>query len=58
MEGQNHYIVLGIPVDASEAQIKSAYRAQMKKHHPDRNSGHPEATRNLQGNQQGVRESQ
>jgi DnaJ-class molecular chaperone len=31
----DHYRILGIPRDARLPAIKAAYRAQVKKHHPD-----------------------
>lgn len=34
--GPDPYKVLGVEADASEAEIKSAYRALMREHHPDR----------------------
>lgn len=34
---QNHYLVLGIAVDASERDIKTAYRKLALKYHPDKN---------------------
>ena len=45
MKGQDYYSVLGIPADASQAEIKAAYRVQIKRHHPDMNPGDPGATR-------------
>lgn len=33
--GNNYYIILGIRGDATEEEIKSAYRREAKKHHPD-----------------------
>ncbi|KAG1679247.1 hypothetical protein FOA52_009276 [Chlamydomonas sp. UWO 241] len=36
---QKYYDVLGIAPDATEAQIKKAYRKQALKYHPDRNPG-------------------
>lgn len=35
----NHYEVLGVRPDATETQIKEAYRIQAMKWHPDRHSG-------------------
>jgi hypothetical protein len=35
-DSNNLYKVLGVPMNATERQIKSAYRNLAKKHHPDR----------------------
>lgn len=37
------YEVLGVPRNASEAEIKRAFRELTKRHHPDRNPGDPNA---------------
>lgn len=37
------YQVLGVKRDATEAEIRTAYRKLAKKHHPDLNPGKPEA---------------
>lgn len=36
---RNHYLLLGIPPEASQQQIKTAYRSLAKRLHPDRNGG-------------------
>ena len=42
------YKVLGVSPDASDEEIKAAYRAMARKYHPDRNPNNPEATRKMQ----------
>ncbi|ORY19451.1 hypothetical protein BCR34DRAFT_595417 [Clohesyomyces aquaticus] len=37
------YDVLGVPPDATEAQLKSAYKKGALKHHPDKNAHNPDA---------------
>ena len=44
----NHYETLGVPKDASEAEIKKAYRGLSLKHHPDRNQNSEEAKKKFQ----------
>ena len=42
MEFKDYYQVLGVPRDADEKQIKSAYRKLARKYHPDANTGEPD----------------
>src|SRR5690242_11955532 len=43
MEYQDYYAILGVPRDASEKEIRSAYRKLARQYHPDLNPGDNEA---------------
>ncbi|MFH0811649.1 MAG: DnaJ domain-containing protein [Pseudomonadota bacterium] len=43
MVKKNYYNILGVEKDASEEEIKKAYRKLALLHHPDRNSGNEDA---------------
>lgn len=42
------YSVLGVSPDASDSEVRAAYRRQVKLHHPDHNGGSPEAARRFE----------
>ena len=42
-EKRDYYEVLGVAREASDDDIRKAYRQAALKHHPDRNQGNPEA---------------
>jgi len=52
MANDDYYEILGVPRDASEEQIKRAYRRLAKQYHPDRNPGDPAAERKFKQVQQ------
>ncbi|MBM3948507.1 MAG: J domain-containing protein [SAR202 cluster bacterium] len=45
----NYYDILGVPRDASDKDIRQAYRKLARKHHPDLNKGSKEAERVFKG---------
>ena len=40
---QDYYAILGVPQDAGQDEIKSAFRRLARKYHPDVNKDDPEA---------------
>jgi curved DNA-binding protein CbpA len=45
---RNYYIILGVDSDATQDQIKSAYRRKAKQSHPDRHEGSSKPFRDVQ----------
>jgi curved DNA-binding protein CbpA len=44
----NPYEILGVKPDASDAEVRAAYRRLVQLHHPDHNGGSAEATRRFE----------
>jgi DnaJ-class molecular chaperone len=42
------YLILGLPEDASDATLRSAYRRLVQQHHPDHNNGSAESARRFE----------
>ena len=55
MSKRDYYEVLGVDRDASEQDIKSAYRKLALKYHPDANPGDHDRRGTLQGSGRGLR---
>ncbi len=48
MTGRDPYQVLGVKANASDAEIRAAYRRLVQLHHPDHNAGSEEAARRFE----------
>ena len=46
--GADPYVVLGVRVDASDEEVRSAYRRLVQLHHPDHNHGSAESERRFE----------
>ena len=47
MSKRDYYVVLGVSKQASEGELKKAYRKLAMEHHPDRTGGDSSMMRNL-----------
>ena len=52
MDRADPYLTLGIKADASDAQVRAAYRRLVQLHHPDHNGGSPESARRFEAVQE------
>ncbi len=52
---KDYYKVLGVPKDATEAEIKKAYRKLARENHPDANRGDAHGRGAVQGRLRGIR---
>ena len=53
-EKRDYYEVLGVAREASDDDIRKAYRQSALKHHPDRNQGNPAAEAKFKRGDRGV----
>ena len=54
--GGDPYLVLGVRPDATEQEVRSAYRRLVQLHHPDHNGGSPESARRFEDVQEAYAE--
>jgi DnaJ-class molecular chaperone len=52
MDRTDPYLTLGIKADASDAEVRVAYRRLVQLHHPDHNGGSPESARRFEAVQE------